>query len=236
MKMKNKIQLDAQEYYILNKGKNSIPLFIWITYWYQLNSIINLNPEKILEIWVGSNMLSSTLKLNWYDITTFDHDPTLKPDFVWDIIDLPFEKDKFDTIACFEVIEHIPFEDSITALKELYRVSSKNVIISIPYSCFYLNFSLGNFYCSLFKGIYSFFWWIPHEPRTISFKMPFFFLTKTSCEYHYWELWQKWYSKKTFNKIIEWIGFKIKKTFHNPFYPYHYYIILEKNESSIKSE
>ncbi len=226
--MKNNIQLDSKEFYILNKWKNSSPLFVWITYWYQLNSIINLNPGKILEIWVWSNILSSNIKLNWYNITTFDHDETLKPDIVWDFIDLPFNDNEFDLIACFEVLEHVPIEDSILALKEMYRVSKKNLIISVPYSCFYLNFSFSNFYCTLLNKTYSFFWWTPHEPRCFTIKIPFFFLNKTSCKYHYWEIWQKWYSKKIFNEILKRVWFKILKTFHNPFYPYHYYIILEK--------
>lgn len=172
--MKNEIQLDSESYYILDKWKNSIPLFARITYRYQLNSIIDLKPNKILEIWVWSNILSSYLRLHWYNLTTFDHDSSLKPDFVWDFIQLPFKDEAFDTVACFEVLEHVTFDDSISALKEMRRISKKNVIISVPYSWFYINISFSNFYCNLFKKIYDFLGWTPHEPRNLTIKIPFF--------------------------------------------------------------
>ena len=50
-----------------------------------------------------------------------------------DICNLPYENNFFDTVMAFEVLEHV--EDANKALKELYRVTGNNIIISVP-NCF----------------------------------------------------------------------------------------------------
>ena len=52
---------------------------------------------------------------------------------------MPFENKSFDLVVCSEVLEHIP--DPACALRELYRVSSKSVLISVPLEPW---FCLGN--------------------------------------------------------------------------------------------
>jgi SAM-dependent methyltransferase len=47
-----------------------------------------------------------------------------------DLPHLPFPSQSFDTLLAFEVLEHIPKPD--LALQEFFRVSRKNLIISVP--------------------------------------------------------------------------------------------------------
>jgi len=58
---------------------------------------------------------------------------------------LPFEDDSFDLVLCLEVLEHL--EDPGTALEELSRVSTGDVVISTPHEPW---FQLG----SLLRGKY----------------------------------------------------------------------------------
>ena len=46
---------------------------------------------------------------------------------------LPFRDDSFDLILCAEVIEHLNDEDLARLLRELFRVSSKYLLITTPY-------------------------------------------------------------------------------------------------------
>jgi ubiquinone/menaquinone biosynthesis C-methylase UbiE len=51
-----------------------------------------------------------------------------------DITNLPFADNEFDIVTCLEVIEHLPQKVFAEALKEIERVASKYVIISVPYN------------------------------------------------------------------------------------------------------
>ena len=51
-----------------------------------------------------------------------------------DITQLPFADNEFDCSTCLEVIEHLPQETYQKALQEISRVSSKYIIITVPYN------------------------------------------------------------------------------------------------------
>lgn len=51
-----------------------------------------------------------------------------------DITALPFADNEFDCSTCLEVIEHLPQETYQKALDEISRVSSKYIIITVPYN------------------------------------------------------------------------------------------------------
>ena len=50
---------------------------------------------------------------------------------VGDLTDLRFDDDSFDLVLCLEVLEHIP--DPEPALREMARVSSSELLISVPH-------------------------------------------------------------------------------------------------------
>lgn len=52
---------------------------------------------------------------------------------VGEITNLPFESKSFDCVSCLEVIEHLNVNDFNVALNELSRISSKYIIIGVPY-------------------------------------------------------------------------------------------------------
>lgn len=63
----------------------------------------------------------------------FDFDASLEPDIVGDIckkVDLPDEK--FETVVCCQVLEHIPFEGFELALKNISCICSNTFILSLP--------------------------------------------------------------------------------------------------------
>jgi hypothetical protein len=65
-------------------------------------------------------------------VTTLDHDPRLEPVIAVSGLDLPLKDESFDVVACFEVLEHLPFVAVLQALSELRRVSRRSVLISVP--------------------------------------------------------------------------------------------------------
>jgi SAM-dependent methyltransferase len=52
--------------------------------------------------------------------TALEYDSTIRPDFTWDGVTMPFDNDSFDTVIATEVLEHCPDPDR--TLLEVHRV------------------------------------------------------------------------------------------------------------------
>ncbi len=105
----------------------------FISYYYQLKAVREQKPEKILFIGVGDGLIPGLLKASGLDVTTLDFDESLRPDVLGDIRSLPFPDHAFDLVCAFEVLEHLPFDESAAAIREMARVSSKGAVIAVPH-------------------------------------------------------------------------------------------------------
>lgn len=183
----------------------------WISYWHQLNEILDSNPQSVLEIGVGSKVVSNYLKNQGIKVVTLDIDDNLKPDVKASIIKMPFEDNFFDVVLCAEVLEHLPFEKFEESLKELKRISRKNVVLSLPHFGHSLKLS--------FK--------IPFiKEKKIAVRLAFPIKHKFNGE-HYWEIGKRGYPLAKIKKTLKG-HFKIKKEFIPFENQYHHFFILEK--------
>lgn len=112
-------------------GYGSLDRFI--NYFYQIDGVRRLKSERVLYIGVGDGLVPNYLSQMGHQVTTFDFDTSVKPDVVGDIRALPFEPGSFDNICIFQVLEHIPWEDTQETLKHMARITTKHVYISVPH-------------------------------------------------------------------------------------------------------
>ncbi|KKS83640.1 MAG: Methyltransferase type 11 [Parcubacteria group bacterium GW2011_GWA2_43_11] len=110
-----------------------ISLERYISYFYQIDGIRNCKPQSVLIIGVGDDVVPTFLRKANYTVTTIDIDSELQPDVVADVRNMPFDDGSYDVVCAFQVLEHLPYEEFEGILKELHRVSKKNVIISVPH-------------------------------------------------------------------------------------------------------
>lgn len=183
----------------------------WVSYWHQINEVLKLQPKTVLEIGVGNKMVASYLGSQGINIKTLDINEKLKPDFVSNVLSIPLAKNSFDAVLCAEVLEHLSFNDFEKCLREIRRVSKKNVILSLPHFGPPIKIS---FKAPFIKEI------------KFAFKIPVPLKHKFNGE-HYWEIGKKGYSPKKIRKIIK-KYFKIKKEFIPFENQYHHFFILEK--------
>jgi len=187
----------------------------FISYFYQIDSVIKTKPVSVLEIGIGNGTVSDYLRKTGIQVSTCDLDRNLFPDIVADIRSLPFKDGLFDTVIACQVLEHIPFEDFEKALFELKRISKKYVIISLPETYFYAE--------GILKIIAPFF------ERQIRFLINFPFLRKklANKEEHFWEIGLKGIPE---NKIVKILNkhFKIIKKFKPILNANRHFFILEK--------
>lgn len=189
----------------------------FVSYYHQVKLIADLNPKTILEIGIGGGALRGLIANKGYEISTADFDDSLEPDIVCDIRNIPKPDDSYDLVCAFEVLEHIPYEESLKALKEMKRVSRKNIVISVPRSCVYfgLSFSFG---LPIFRRLLS-----------LGFRIPFFWIAaEAGNKQHYWELGRRGYSISRFIKDLKGMDFRILQKGHISLNTQHYFVVLEK--------
>lgn len=169
-----------REHYFKPKYNN---LERFISYFYQVDLVSSLVKDRIggaiLEVGVGSGMASNCLKTAGFSVITCDFDPDLNPDHVADIRELPFEADFFGVVTAFEVLEHLPFGEFEKALSEIKRVSSRYVVISLPYR------STGWEVVFRFPGIRTFF---GSNFLSLFLRIPLKFGGIKTSGQHYWEI------------------------------------------------
>ena len=156
------------------------------SYYYQLKLIYEASPESVLEVGIGNNFiknfLPSSIQYNCIDI-----ERNLAPSVVGNITQLPYKSCSFDIVACFQVLEHLPFGKAIAGFKELNRVSKKNVLLSLPFA----NHKFGiEFFLPFFHNF------------EIKYLMPRFYKKHPFCDQHYWEIGMQGYSLKKVKQIL----------------------------------
>lgn len=135
--------------------------------------------SKVLEIGNGGGVFKA-LAEKICSHTVIDIDKSTEPDYVGDITNWDSIKqfqDKFDLIFCCQVLEHIPFCEAKTALANILKLNSKNVIVSIPDNRKAVRFKVV-FRNAGFERVYS---------------VPFSGIDRnlTNNKEHHWELWHK---------------------------------------------
>jgi predicted SAM-dependent methyltransferase len=186
----------------------------FISYWHQINEIISLEPKKILEVGVGNRFTSKYLRDRNLNVITFDVEDGLRPDVVGSVLRLPFASKSFDVIACYEVLEHLPYSEFQEALREIHRVSRKYAVLSLPdvTTVYRINIELPRIRPIKRLINHPF-----HRPAQHAFDGE-----------HYWEIGKTGYPLKKIELDIEQSGFKIIRTYRIFEFYYHRFFVLEK--------
>lgn len=180
--------------------------------WHQLDVLLKLNPNRTLEVGPGPGVFKATANALGANIETLDIDPELNPDHVASVFDMPFEDGVFDVVCAFQVLEHLPYEKSLEAFREMSRVAGKAIIISLPDAKILWPISL----------------YVP-KVGVIKFSIPRpkFRAKKHSFDgEHYWEINKHGYPLEKITKEFtadEWV---LKETFRVHENPYHRFFIF----------
>jgi len=204
---KTKIQVNKNHYDFLKYVNKSR----FISYYYQIKEIYLSNPKKILEIGTGNNFVKKICQ-NDFNYTTLDIDKELNPDIIGSVLKIPKRENSFDFVLCCQVLEHLPFNDFEKALNELARVSTNDILLSLPYSRIGIKFQLK----------------IPFI-RTISIliRIPMFYKKYKFNGEHYWEIGTRGCSLRKIKKIVS-KYFKINKIIYPYENEYHVFFRLRK--------
>jgi hypothetical protein len=104
----------------------------FFTYWAQIEEVLRLQSFPVLEVGVGNGFVSDYLRRRAVPVTTCDFDVRLRPEVVCDIRALGLRSGSVGTVLASEILEHIPFDTFVPALRELHYVSKRFAVISVP--------------------------------------------------------------------------------------------------------
>lgn len=205
-----KLQVNSNHYF--NESYDSKKRFI--SYWHQINEIISLNPREGLEIGIGNGFVRNYLKEKGVKIKTLDIDKKLNPDAAGSVLEIPFIDESFEVVACYEVLEHLPYNEFPKALKEIHRVSRKHAVLSLPdvTTVYRINIELPRI-----------------RPIKRLINHPFHRPARHVFDgEHYWEIGKASYPLKRVELDIIRSGLKIIKTYRIFEFYYHRFFVLEK--------
>ena len=199
------------------------------SYHLSMQLIRSVKPKNVLEIGPGEGYIArnlNTLGISW-DTLDFNgiYKPTIQADF--SKFDPSGYGEKYDITCAFQVLEHFPFEKFPDLLRKLAFMSSKYVLISIPYSCYGFRIKL-----RLHKGQHpvlnrslSFYWATGLKNRKYRKE----FMEEFPWAVHYWEIGRKGFMLSKVLNTIESCGLVINQKLHGP-NPFHYYVLCEKKK------
>jgi len=104
----------------------------WASMWHQVDEVLTFEPETVLEVGPGPGFFQVLMNQIGTRVETLDIDPELRPNYVASASDMPFADRSFDVVCAFQMLEHVPYEESLNVFREMVRVADKGVVISLP--------------------------------------------------------------------------------------------------------
>ena len=130
-------KVDGHEVYYSADWIKGLEAEIHFKWYYHQAKLIYDNcqrQEKILEIGVGTALLSDTLKKRGWNIQTLDIDADKQPDHCASALDFDYAGYQIDTVVAFEIFEHIPFTTFEKVIQKLTDSNIKNIYFSLPWN------------------------------------------------------------------------------------------------------
>lgn len=188
------------------------------SYAHQIETVRSFGADRVLEIGVGAGMAASALRAMGFRVTTVDVQPELNPDIVASVTALPVDSEEYDVAVCCQVLEHLPFEQFIPALRELRRVTTLGAVISLPDVTrrWFVAAKLPK--CAPLRIE----WTLPGSGRKV---IP---LSRLIDAGHHWEIGYKGFSRATVSRAMASAGWTVAANWHVPEMPWHHFFKLTR--------
>ena len=213
--MTSRVQVEPAHYQ--HAGYDTLARFA--SYWHQIDEVRRLEPESVLEVGVGNGFVADYLRKRGLAVTTLDIDGRLRPDVVGTLHALPFKGGAFEVVACFEVLEHLPYEELPRGLAELARVARRSIVLSIPdgSDAGWVDLRLGAFRrVRSFRRLFT----LPRlRPRA----------TPRTPGEHHWEINIRGYPlRRVVADLERGTGFELVRAYRSFQNPYHRFFVLRR--------
>lgn len=136
MKYKDKI-VDGHKVYFSADWINNLEQEIHFNWYYHQANLVYSNcsrEQKIIEIGIGTGLLSDLLKKRGWDVKTLDIDNKKNPDFCDSAGEFNYSQHSTQVILAFEIFEHIPLPTFKKVISKLAKDNVRNIYFSLPWN------------------------------------------------------------------------------------------------------
>jgi hypothetical protein len=129
--------VDGKEVYFSSDWINDLETEVHFNWYFNqakmVYSILDRDQE-ILEIGLGTGLLSDLLKKRNWRVKTLDIDAGKHPDFCESAVDFSYAMNNVDCVLAFEIFEHIPYSTFEKLIKRLSQEKVKIILFSVPWN------------------------------------------------------------------------------------------------------
>lgn len=181
---------------------------------------------SFIEVGSGARLLTWLLQQNGFTAHSVDIDVDFGPDIVAALPRIPLKDSAVETSLCFQVLEHMPFEQLGSNLAELARIASRYVIISLPDfnrpRLRTLHTPLSIRVKHVTKIILGYVPFAPDQWKRLRMKKP------RISPHHFWEINYAGVTDSDVIAVAESVGLRLVNRLHNEYHSYHYFFVFEK--------
>ncbi|MDB5321963.1 MAG: Methyltransferase type 11 [Phycisphaerales bacterium] len=188
----------------------------------QAEVLWSLRPASVIEVGPGRGVFAALFRqLSGAPVVTMDIDPSLRPDVIGSVFEMPFADGAFDAAACFQMLEHLPFERFAPALVEMRRVAKAGLALSLPDCSLALTMRMG--VRNPRKDGLVAAWTM--QPSGLALRR----LKKVpNSAGHYWEIGRRGTPLSVVRRAIKQSGWTIANEFRTAENAYHRFFVLKK--------
>jgi len=192
------------------------------SYAHQIETLLAQGPSRVLEIGKGPGVVAAAVRSLGVEVVTLDMQAELQPEIVGSVTRIPAKDKNFDVSLCCQVLEHLPFDEFIPALKELHRVTRKALVLSLPDVSphFYIKLLLPKSICLN---------WEFSRPRL---RLPTVMSLGRDKMGHLWEIGCKGTTLPTVLEAIRLSDWNIVRTWRVPEKTWHRFFLLQTPSAS----
>ena len=187
----------------------------------QAEALRELRPASVVEIGPGMGVFAAMFRqLSGATVVTMDIDPTLRPDVIGSVFEMPFSDGAFDAAACFQMLEHLPFERFAPALREMRRVARVGLALSLPDCSYALTVRMG-IRNPRKDGLVTA-WTV--QPASWALRA---LKQVPNSAGHYWEIGRRGTPLSVVRQAIREAGWRVEKEFRTAENAYHRFFVLK---------
>lgn len=116
---------------------NDLEKELHFNWYYQQAKLVYENctrEDTILELGIGTGLLSDLLKKRNWKVTTLDIDEDKHPDICENALDFEYAEKGFNVLIAFEIFEHIPYATFQKLVEKLSASNIQKLYFSVPWN------------------------------------------------------------------------------------------------------